>query len=228
MRALALFAALTLSTPVPAETVPAITVTGEAQVTAEPDMAILSVGATAQAETAVEAMNQTSQALETVMARLTDQGIAARDMQTSSLSLNQRERYDNAQNRVVERWFEARNILTVRVRDLSTLSDTLGLVLEDGANTLNGLSFALQDPERIQEQARRAAVEDAMAKAALYAEAAGVSLGAVLSIRDTAEPVMRGAVVPQRAMMADAAPVPVAAGEIDARAQVTMQFSLGE
>ncbi|MCB4379052.1 DUF541 domain-containing protein, partial [Synechococcus sp. MU1644] len=117
--------------------------------------------------------------------------------------------------------FEARNAVTVRVRDLDGLGGVLDQVLEVGANTFNGLQFQLQDPSAAEAEARAAAVRDAMEKAAQLSEAAGVTLGPVLSLSEggqTARPEMFAA--------ARSADVPIAAGELAVTARVSMSFSL--
>mgnify|MGYP005993124867 CR=1 FL=1 len=120
-------------------------------------------------------------------------------------------------------------MLTIRVRDLSSLSAVLGAVLSDGANNLSGLTWGIQDTQTLEDEARRRAVKDAMAKAALYADAAGVELGDVMSIRDTADPIVRPSLGRAAPMMAEmASDVPVAAGEIEASANVTMVFEIDD
>lgn len=204
---------------------PRITVTGEGEVAATPDMARVSLGITAQNAKADAAMNEASQVAETLIARLDELGIEARDRQSSDISLRPLWSGGNDGTERVISGFEAGNQLSVRVRDLDRIGEVLGAVLEDGANQLSGLSFGLQDPKPVMEDARRAAVEDAMQKARVLAEAAGLSLGPVLSIAEAGG----GGQAPAPMMeMARASAVPVAAGETVLSTQVTMVFELGE
>lgn len=229
MRALLIVLALLAGQPALAENTRTITVAGEASVAAAPDMATLSLGATGRGKDPVTAMNATSEVLDAVIARLRAQGLEERDMQTSSLRLNRQARWDSKAEKEVFLGYEASNMLTIRVRDLSQLSEVLAAVLQDGANSLSNLSWGVRDPQRLEDEARRRAVIEAMDKAKLYADAAGLPLGDVLSIRDTAEPIMRSPLHRNAPVMeAMAADVPVAAGEIEARAEVTMIFAIGE
>ena len=203
-----------------------ITTTGRGVVDTAPDMATLSLGVTQRATEAEEAMSQTSDAVQDVIERLTALGIAARDMQTSGLSLQpiwSRPQNNEDQARTIT-GFVANNTLTVRARDLTMLGALLDAVVQDGANTFNGLQFALQDPESALAEARTAAVATAIAKAQLLADAAGVTLGPVQSITETG-----GAPRPVMMEMASArvaSDVPVAAGEVSLSAQVTMVFTI--
>ena len=204
---------------------PRLTVTGDGSATATPDMATISLGITAENPEAGVAMDTASQAAEAILARLDTLGIEPRDRQTSDLSLQPlwAGGYDSAEDRRIT-GYEARNTLTVRVRDLEKLGDVLQAVLEDGANQLSGLSFGLQNPDPVLEAARRDAVADAMARAQVLAEAAGVSLGRVLSISEGGG----GSAPPAPMMEMRAASVPVAAGEAELSSSVTMEFALGE
>lgn len=198
-----------------------ITVVGEGVVTATPDMATINLGVRHRNKDAEQAMQQTANASQDIVARLKSLGIAAKDLQTSTLSLQQLESYGSGNKRRID-GYEAANTLTVRIRDLDSLGPVLSAVLQDGANYFGGLSFALQDPKAAQDAARQAAVKDALAKAALYAGAAGVELGDVLSIseaRDDAVPMMRM----EMAMATDMAVEP---GELSLKQQVTLVIAL--
>lgn len=206
-----------------AESGPAITVTGRGEVAAVPDMATITLGATSQAKTAGDAMDEASAAAAAILKVLEAAAIAPRDMQTSELSLDPvwSSRTSNGAAPRIE-GFVARNTLRVRVRDLDRLGPVLDDVLRVGANSFRGLSFGLQEPEPLADQARAAAVADAQRKAALMAEAAGVALGPVLSISEAS------AGIPAPMMLESTrAAIPVAAGEVSQTATVTMVFALG-
>lgn len=222
IHALFLTTALALPLPVLAETA-LITVTGEASLPVQPDVATLSLGVTTQADTAAGAMAANTAALTAVLGRLTSAGIAERDLQTSNLSLNPNwVGYDSGASPKIA-GYTASNQLTVRVRALDTLGSVLDAAITDGANTLNGLTFELAEPGPKLDEARRAAVADAVARARLLVEAAGARLGAVQSITEGG-----GFVNPQPMFRQEAAsaPVPVAGGEIGVTATVTMVFEI--
>ncbi len=101
-------------------------------------------------------------------------------------------------------------------------------VVTDGANTLNGVAFGLQDPDPALDAARKDAVADARRKAELYAAAAGVKLGAIQSIGEQSgyAPPMPMALA--EASFAKDASVPVAAGEVGVSASVSIVWLLAE
>lgn len=199
-----------------------ITVTGEGAAVAAPDMATISLGVSHRADSAEEAMARVSQGVAEILDVLPRFGIAARDTKTSGLSLYPvfANSSINPQDRLSG--FEASNGVTIRVRDLNQLGAALEAVLRTGANRLGGLSFGVQQPAPLQEAARRGAVADAMARARVYADAAGVTLGQVVSISEAGggyrpEPMMRAA---------RSEAVPIAAGETTISASVTMVFAI--
>ncbi len=205
-----------------------ITVTGVGEIVAPPDMAIVTVGATSEAETAAEALSATSLAVSAALNVLTGAGIEARDLQTSGVSLSPRMVWPNDGNGAPRiEGYVASNQVTARVRDLGSLGGVLDAVVSSGANTLSGVSFALSEPRAAEDAARRAAVADARARAALYAEAAGVGLGAVQQISEEggAAPMQR--MMAAEAAMSDAA-VPVAPGELTISARVRIVFAIAD
>jgi uncharacterized protein YggE len=228
MRFLSLILCATLlvsPTMTPAEDTPReIVVTGEGRVSAEPDMAVLSLGVTRDASTAKDAMDQTSAAVSEVLETLSDAGIEARDMQTSALSLSPRWDHSDRNGPPKVVGYVASNTLSIRVRDLDGLGETLDRVIGSGANQMNGLSFTLSNPRPIEDSARINAVQDAKAKATLLAEAAGVTLGAVQTISEGFTGGPAPTLVRREAMMAS--DVPIAAGEVDVRINVAVVFAI--
>jgi uncharacterized protein len=228
LSALILSTALALPVAAPAladgDVTRTISVTGTGTIEAAPDMATLMIGVTTQGTSAAEALAENSKATEAVIARLTASGVEARDMQTSNLSINPNwTGYDSSTPTISG--YVASNMLTVRVRALETTGAVLDAAVADGANTLNGMTFGLADPEPAYNEARKEAVADARAKAELLAMAAGVKLGQVVSISDA------GAMTDPAPMYRDAvaaSPVPVQGGELGLIANVAVTWQIAE
>ena len=113
------------------------------------------------------------------------------------------------------------------MRDLERLGEVLDAGVSSGANTLGGVSFALSEPREAEDAARRAAITDARARAGLYAEAAGVGLGAVQQISEEGFAAPAPRMMASEAAMSDAA-VPVAPGELNISARVRVVFAIAE
>ena len=208
--------------PVRAETL--LQITGEGRMTAAPDMAVISLRVSREGATAAGVTAEMAAAARAVLAALETQGVAERDVQTSALQLNPRwtRPADGQAPRIVG--YEAATGFEVRIRDLDRFGAVLDAVISDGANGFQGVRFALTDPRPMQDGARVAAFDDAMAKARLYAEASGMMVGDIRSIREgTAGPRPMAEGLSMRAMAAD---VPVAAGELDVVMHVSLEVVL--
>lgn len=209
------------------EPTPRISVTGEGSVAATPDMAQLSVGVTREARRADVALDGVAAGVAALFEILDAAGIEARDRRTAGLSLQPR--WDRSSTGSAPRivGYVASNTVSVRVRDLEVLGGLISDTVGDGANMLSGLSFVVADPEPLEAEARRLAVLAAMAKAELYAETAGVTLGPLMSISDAGgfSP-SPGPMMAEMAMRSDA--MPVAAGEVEIRASVSMIYQIGD
>lgn len=205
---------------------PRITVTGTGSVDSRPDMATISLGVTTQGGTAAEAMGRNSEELARVLEKLRASGVEDRDLQTSGLSLNPNWTNSNDGTAATISGYVASNQLTIRVRALDSLGGILDAAVKDGANTLNGVAFGLTDPKPVEDEARKRAVQDAAARAALLTTAAGVQLGQVLSITEG------GGFEPPRPMYrmdaAEASAVPMAEGEISTAASVTVVYAINQ
>ena len=210
----------------PAVSAGRITVVGEGSVATIPDMATISLGVTSEAKTAADALAANTDATDSVLERLTEAGIEKRDVQTSGLSLSPNWARNNTDGTSGIVGFVANNQVTVRVRDLSLLGGILDDVVRNGANTFNGLTFGLQNPDPVMEEARKAAVAEALRKAELYANAASVTLGPIVELSESSGPVPQPMFRSGGAMMESA--VPVAEGELSISATITVIFEILE
>jgi hypothetical protein len=209
---------------------PVIVVSGEADSSVRPDIAILSLGVTRTEKTARDALDGNNTAMSTVLKALKDQGIADRDLQTSGFSIQPQFLYpengDGSQKPPVLTGYQVSNMLTVRVRDLSKLGAILDQSVTLGVNQGGDIRFTNDDPAKTIDEARKAAVKAAIAKAKTLADAAGVKVGRVLEINDTAvqaqpQPMMRMSMAKEAA---DA--VPVATGENSYSVSVSVTFAI--
>ncbi len=207
-----------------------ISVVGEGVSTLAPDMAVLELGVTSEAETARSAVDANSRAMSKVLKAMRDAGIAERDLQTSNFSIQPRYRHSPARDETppVLVGYSVHNSLQVRVRDLDILGEVIDLSVSAGVNQGGNVSFGNDDPSTALGQARTLAVRDALAKAATIADAAGVSLGKIHSIAEQGggpQPMMaREAMLHSTAATA----VPVATGENSYSVRVNLQVEIAQ
>ncbi|MCB5199744.1 SIMPL domain-containing protein [Loktanella sp. TSTF-M6] len=199
-----------------------VTMQGTGEVSATPDLARVSLGVSHQAPTAAAALAQMSTDMTAVLASLSDAGITGADVQTSALRLDVIQDYDRDNNVSRVTGYRASTDVSVTVTALDRLGEVLDAVVQSGANQMNGLTFDVSNRQTLLDEARRAAVADAMRKAALYTDAADVALGRLTSLSEAG---MNAAPAPMMRMaMEDAMSVPIAEGEVTISASVTMTW----
>ena len=166
---------------------PAIFVTGEASIAVAPDQALIDGGVTSEAKTAREASEANNAAMRKVLLALKGAGIDEKDFQTSRLSLQPQ----NAPGRTGPSTivaFRVSNRVTIRLRDITKLSNVIDVMVGAGVNDIGGIDFLVSQASKLSDDIREKAVADARRKAAIYAKAAGVTLGEPLSMSEEGAP----------------------------------------
>jgi uncharacterized protein YggE len=223
----AVFAAALLATPALADDAlpPAISVSGEATVSVAPDLAQIDAGVASDAKTAKEASDANNAAMGKVLLALKGAGIAEKDYQTSRLSLQPQYAPNRAGGSSPVVGFRASNRVTIKIRDVTKVASVIDTLVGAGANDVGNVSFEVTQASKHLDEAREQAVADARRKAEIYARAAGVTLGAPLSISEGGAPPAplfraRMAVAP----MANA--VPIATGEETLSVTVNVSWAI--
>jgi uncharacterized protein len=207
----------------PADFPPAISVTGEAQISVAPDIAFVDAGVATDAKTAREASEANNTAMTRVFAALKAANIDARDVQTSRLSLQPQYAPNRAGPSPVV-GYRASNRVTVRIHDVSKVAGVIDTLVGAGANDIGNVAFEVSQASKLLDEAREKAVADARRKAEIYARAAGVTLGAPLSISEGGgpQPMFRAKVMAGMA----AAPTPIAQGEETLSISVSVTWAI--
>jgi uncharacterized protein YggE len=215
-----------LAVPALAETMPPsmISVTGEASVSVAPDQAQIEGGVTSDAKTAREASEANNAAMGKVLLALKAASVAEKDIQTSRLSL-QPQYAPNRSGPSPVVGYRASNRVTVRLHDVTRVAGAIDTLVGAGATDIGGIIFSVSNASKLLDDAREQAVADARRKAEIYARAAGVTLGAPLSISEEGAP----GPMPFRKMavgFAAASPAPVAQGEETLHVTVSVSWAI--
>jgi uncharacterized protein YggE len=205
---------------------PAISVTGEATISAPPDLAQIDAGVASDAKTAREASDANNAAMAKVLQALKTANIDDKDIQTSRLSLQPQFAQPSASRPGPSAitGYRASNHVTVKLRDVAKVAGVIDTLVAAGANEIGGINFTVSQASKLLDEAREKAVADARRKAEIYARAAGVTLGAPLSISEGGAPV-----IPMfRARMAPmaAAATPIAQGEETLSVSVSITWAI--
>ena len=182
---LALACTETTVLPSDRESNPGISVSGVGSVSGEPDVAILTLGVEAQADTVGEARAEAAEAMDAMIAVLKDSGVEDSDIQTTRFSVQPRYNFRDGEQELIG--FFVENLVTVKIRDIDQTGELIDDVVEAGGDLtrVQNLRFTIDDPEELQQEARRLAMENAKSKAETLADAGGVELGAPRSISES-------------------------------------------
>ena len=198
-----------------------VSVAGHGEVKGRPDTATVQIGVESEATTAKEALAQNTAQAQAIQQKLKDLGVAEKDLQTSNFAVNPT--YGNDGRQITG--YHVSNSVTVTIRNLDQAGALLDQVVQAGANSIYGISFSVEDPQKLLEQARQQAVANAKARATQLASAGGAAIGDVLVISENAN-----APVPlpmaARAEAAPSAAVPVQPGEQSFSVDVQVTYGL--
>jgi uncharacterized protein YggE len=201
-----------------------IAMNGHGEAKAPPDLVTINAGVTTSAPTAAAALSANTAKMKQVFAALEKMGVPQKNIQTANFSVSPQ--YANSQGNEAPRLtgYQVNNQLRLRLDDVGGLGKALDALVTAGANHMNGIDFAIQEPAPLLARARADAIADARLRAETYAKAAGVTLGPILSITEGGgegpRPMYR------MAMMAAPSPVPVAAGEETVSADVSVVWEI--
>jgi uncharacterized protein YggE len=194
------------------------------QVQATPDMAVIRLGVQTDGATAAVALSRNREKMNATVDALRAQGVADRDIQTSGLSLDAQYIDDGKSPRRLT-GYEAANTVTVRLHDLPKVGSVVDALVSAGANKVDGISFALSDPQTAEDEAQVRAVEALKAKAGLYAKATGYKIYRLVRLSEN------GGYSPSMVSERIMAPVrfqrtPIEPGELTVSVGVSAEFEL--
>jgi hypothetical protein len=228
--ALALAAAATgaAAQEVPAQAISGtrLDVVATGEVARVPDIAQISAGVVSQARTATAAISQNASRMASVRAALRQAGIADRDIQTSSISLQPDYRHsENMAPQLIG--YRASNEVTVRFRDIANTGKILDALVAQGANQINGPMLMIDKPEEALNEARAAALQTARGRAEMYARAMGKRVKRILAVSEGGgnfRPFPRAMMGEARGM--DAASTQIVPGEQTLSVSLNVSFEL--
>jgi uncharacterized protein YggE len=163
-----------------------ISVTGTGKTTLIPDRFSFTAGVQTTAPTVEEAVNQNNTKIASVIAALKKAGATDQEIRTSNFSIYPQQVYEQGQPPRVT-GYQASNSVVVTKKDIAVAGKLLQVALNAGVNETSGLNFEVSDPARGRDQGLKAAFDDAHAKAALLAQAAGRTLGRAIMITEGSE-----------------------------------------
>jgi hypothetical protein len=194
-------------------------VTGTGRIRVAPDSVSFSVGVATEAASVSQALRENSQKAEAVISALKSRGVRSEEIQTSGLSIRQRNEEGRKPGYLVE------NVVTVTRKDVKAVGELLEAAVNAGANQASGPTFSVADEVGRRDRAFELAYQDARARATKLATVSGRSLGEVVCVAEGGWPQGGGIGNVSEAIMVSAAPV-VEAGREEVAFNVSVVFEL--
>ena len=205
-----------------------VSVTGTGKATLTPDRFSFTVGVRTVAPTVEDAVNQNNSKVQAVIAALKKAGATDQEIRTSNFSIYPQQVYEERQPPRVT-GYQVSNNVTVTKKEIATAGRLLQVAISAGVNEASSLNFEVSEPSRGRDQGLRLAFEDARAKAALLAQAAGRTLGRALLITEGGAvapprpPMIRSAMAMEAKVASD---VPVESGTSELSYTISVVFAL--
>lgn len=214
---------------------PAMTVTGQGQLSLAPDTAFVTLGIETTGRTVADAQRQNRLAMNKIAERLQALHIEQERIQTASFSVSPQykppsKRADGPTGPPEILGYVVTNTVTVEIRNLERVGPAIEESLAAGANQFQGLHWALRDERQAKLEALKQAASKAREKAAALSEALKVKLIRLLSVNEESH-VVRPVPKMARSMVAmegAGGETPVFSGEIKVDATVTLIYEIGQ
>ncbi len=172
-----------------------VTVSGQGEVFSIPDLATFSFAVSADADTVNVAQETVTKKMDTIVAALKNMGIEEKDIKTSDYSVWPKYTYSSQPcspsycppSEQKQNGYTARHSVSVKVRKTDDAGKALSLVGDNGATDISSITFTVDDPDKLTEEARALAIEDARTKANVLSDDLGVRLVRVISFSDSSD-----------------------------------------
>jgi len=161
-----------------------ISITGEGKVTGVPDVAKIQLGYSVEKKTVAEAQKENTSKMNAVIDKLKkDFKIDTKDIKTISYYISPQ--YDYSNGRQTLRGYIVNQDISVKVKEMDKVSQILDVAGSIGLNQIGNLSFEIDNPEKLKEEARTKALEQAKTKASALSNVVGVKLGKIISFSES-------------------------------------------
>lgn len=203
-------------------------VSGEGKVTLVPDVAVVSVGVTAQGTTVTRVQQELNTKINAMSDAIKKLGVDSKDIKTSYYNISPVYDYSPSTQKITG--YQANSNLTIKVRKIDNANAVIDAATAQGANQVGGVHFDVDDKTKAENQARVAAVADAKTKADAAAKAAGFTLGRVINYSEgggaSPRPMMYDAAKSALPMADGGAPTQVEPGSSELTVNVTLSYEI--
>ena len=211
-----------------------ITVSGEGEVTAIPDIAVISFTIRSVAKTVPESQKKAEDIMKPTNDGLAKLGVATKDIKTISYSVNPKYTYESQvyclsncpSTKPKLEGYEVAETIQVKVRKIDDSGKVLALLGTNNITEISGPDFTVDDMDKVNSNAKALAITDAKVKAKATAKALGVELGRITGFSEGGnypQPMMYGAMSAKSESVSD---VTIPVGESVIKKNVSITYEL--
>ena len=202
---------------------PTVEVVGEGIVYATPDMVNISISIEKEGLDLKNLRQKNGEAVAQVL-QLLSKELPMENFQTSYVSLYKDDYNKLNKYRVVQN-------INIKLEDISKYDNLMNAIFDAGVNRIDGISFGVKNKEKLLQEARIAAIDDARKKALLYAVSLDQNIGKAIKIKEVNSHFNDIQPVERMSKMSLGSPAngndnTLAVGKIAIEAQVNVAFEL--
>ncbi|MCL4397465.1 SIMPL domain-containing protein [Patescibacteria group bacterium] len=202
------------------------TVSADGKVLAKPDVAQVNLGFTTSGSSVSQVQSQANQTINNISAAVKKLGIGESDIQTTNYNLRPDYDYNSKPQRITGYTIDVN--IEVKVRDFGKINQVIDAGTTNGANTVGGLQFTVDNPETYRAQARKLAIDNAEKKAAEIAGESGITLGRLINVSEgntaTPQPLYMDKAVGLGGGTAPSVPTQIEPGTSEISVTVTLSY----
>ena len=206
-----------------------VMIVGDSIVQAQPDTAIIGIAVVTQARTAIAAQQDNAAKTDAVVRALKAAAGTDAEVKTTGYSVQPQRVYKEGQPPTIS-GYEARNVVTVTLGDLTKVGNVIDASAQAGANDISNISFSLRQDRQARDRALTEATRAAVSKAQVIAQALGGRVVRIVEVQEEGfqqrppVPYVAGDVMLAKAAIAT--PVEVGSLEITSKVQLIAEVEM--
>jgi len=162
-----------------------ITVTGNGEIYAKPDVGVIDISVKTEDKDVSKASDENNVKMSDITEMIKAQGVEEKDIKTSSYNINPVYQWEDKTGKRSLTGYEVTQSINVKIRDLSKVGTIIAQATEKGANSVGNLYFIIDNDEQLKDDAKKLAIEDAKKKAKELEKTLGVKMVRIVNFSDS-------------------------------------------
>lgn len=161
-----------------------ITVTGEGEIYAKPDVGVIDISVKTENKDVSKASDENNLKMNDIIDMIKSQEVEEKDIKTSGYNINPIYQWEDKTGKRSLTGYEVTQSINVKIRDLSKVGNIISQATEKGANSVGNLYFIIDNDDQLKADAKKLAIEDAKKKAKELERTLGVRMVRIVNFSD--------------------------------------------